>query len=120
VHSIRVLLGALPTTVRNAVSDAVIRQTDVELLGFAERPSELLHAAGTLRADVVVVETVDGRLPGIASHLVDQYPDIRVLAVTPEARTALIYTLRPHVDTVTGEKPEDLAAAIRATCTAGM
>ncbi|MEU4217132.1 hypothetical protein [Actinoplanes sp. NPDC026623] len=106
----------MPTTVRKTVSDTTDRQADVEVVGFFTRPSELLHAAGDLRADVVVVAAVDGELPGIATHLLDQYPDLWVLAVTSEARTALIYTARPRVERIAGATPDDLAAALRANC----
>ncbi|MEU4713989.1 hypothetical protein AB0F73_10115 [Micromonospora purpureochromogenes] len=111
--SIRVLLGALPTTVRDAVSDAVGGQADVELIGVAAGPSELLRAASALRADVVVVAAVAGALPGVATHLLDQHPDIRVLAVTG-AGTALSYRLRPHLVEFACSTPAELAAAIRA------
>jgi len=113
VSPIRVLLGALPPAVRNAVSEAVGSRADVEVVGAADRPAELLRAAGALDADVVVVATVAGELPGVATHLVDQYPDIRVLAVTG-AGTALSYRLRPQLDEVSCATPDELAAAIRA------
>ena len=112
--SIRVLLGALPATVRNAISAAVDGWADVEVVGIADRPAELLRAAGALDADVVVVATVAGGLPGIATHLIDQYPEIRVLAVTG-AGTALSYRLRPQLDEVSFATPDELAAAIRAS-----
>ena len=114
VPSIRVLLGVLPATERNAISEAVDSLTDVEVVGVAERPAELLRAAGALDADVVVVATVAGGLPGIATHLIDQYPDIRVLAVTG-AGTALSYRLRPQLDEVSCATPDELAAALRAS-----
>jgi len=118
VHSVRVLLSALPAVVRDAVSDAAVRQAGLEVVGVADPPSLLLEAAGALRADVVVVATVDGELPGIASHLLDQYPDIRVVGVSADGRRALVHRLSPHTLEVAGATPAELAEAIRATCPA--
>jgi len=69
-----------------------------------------------LRADVVVVATVDGALPGVATHLMDQYPNIRVVAVAPEGGRALTYALQPQVHSLLGSSLADLAKQIRAAC----
>jgi threonine dehydratase len=116
VHSVRVLLGVLPDRVHHAVSEVIVGEPDIDMVGVAATPSGLLRAAGALHADVVVVATVDGGLPGVATHLVDQYPDIRVVAVAPEGGSALIYALRPHLDTFLGSSVAELAKEIRAAC----
>lgn len=116
MHSVRVLVGVLPEGIHDAVNEVIVRDPDIHMVGFAATPSGLLRAAGTLRADVVVIATVDGGLPGVATHLVDQYPDIRVVAVTPEGRTVLTYALRPRIDSFSGSSVAELAEAIRAPC----
>jgi len=116
VHSVRVLVGVLPEGIRDAVHAVITGDSDIDMVGFAATPSRLLRAAGTLRADVVVIATVDGGLPGVATHLVDQYPDIRVVAIAPEGRTALTYALRPRIDSFSGSSVAELAEAIRAPC----
>lgn len=116
MHSVRVLVGALPDGVRDAVGEVLVREPDIDVVGVAATPSALLQAAGTLQADVVVVLSIDGALPGVATHLVDQYPDIKVVAVAPEGRTALTYALRPRLDSFSGSSPAELAKAIRAAC----
>jgi threonine dehydratase len=116
VHSVRVLVGVLPEGIRDAVNAVLVGDPDIDMVGFAATPSGLLRAAGTLRADIVVIATVDGGLPGVATHLVDQYPDIRVVAVAPEGRTALTYALRPRIDNFSGSSVAELAEAIRVPC----
>lgn len=113
VPAIRILLGGVATTVRDAVLRAVKEQVDLEVVGVAADPWELLQAAGALAADVVVVPAPAGGLPGVATHLLDQYPGIRVLAVTG-AGTAVSYRLRPQLVEVAWATPAELAAAIRA------
>jgi threonine dehydratase len=114
VHSVRVLIGALPAPLQEAVSAVVARDPHIELVGLAATPSELLAAAGELDAEVVVVATVDSALPGVATHLLDQYPDIRVVAVAPEGSAALVYSLQPHTDRFSGSSVAGLAESIRA------
>ncbi|MEV0429647.1 hypothetical protein [Micromonospora sp. NPDC050495] len=103
----------MATTVRDAVLRAVEEQADLEVVGVAADPWELLQAAGAQAADVVVVPAPAGGLPGVATHLLDQYPGIRVLAVTG-AGTAVSYRLRPQLVEVAWATPAELAAAIRA------
>jgi DNA-binding NarL/FixJ family response regulator len=115
VHWVRVLFGVLPAGLQAAVSEAVAQEPDIDVVGVAATPTELLLAAGTLRADVAVIAAADDELPGVATHLLDQYPDIRVVAVAPEADAALLYSLRPRLDRFSGS-PLELAKAIRAAC----
>ena len=116
MHPVRVLVGSLPHGLQDTVNKVLVGMPDIEATVVATNPSGLLRAAGTLRADVVVVAAVDGDLPGLATHLVDQYPDIRVVAVTPEGRTALTYALQPRVDRYAGPNFAELARTMRAAC----
>jgi chemotaxis response regulator CheB len=114
VPMVRVLLGGLPTLLHHAVSGAIHSQIDIEVVGVAIQPTALLLAAGELRPDVVVVGTVGGDLPGVASHLVDQYPHITVLAIAPDGRQGLIYALRPQVERIDTSSTAELLRTIRA------
>lgn len=72
MHPLRVLVGSLPHGLQDTVNEVLASMPDIEATAVATNPSGLLHAAGTLRADVVVVATVDGDVPGLATHLLDQ------------------------------------------------
>ncbi|HEX6367437.1 MAG TPA: hypothetical protein VF006_00810 [Longimicrobium sp.] len=67
---------------------------DMEVVGEAGSPVELLLQAGRTAADLAVVELEDQALPGIASHLLAEYPDARVLGVSGDARRACLYEMR--------------------------
>jgi DNA-binding transcriptional LysR family regulator len=99
MRPVRVLFGALPAALHTALSEAIRSQQDIEV--------------GTLRADVVVVATVGCVLPGIASHLLDQYPHLRVVAVTSDGRRALVSVMRPYVEHIAVPSPADLVRAMR-------
>jgi DNA-binding NarL/FixJ family response regulator len=112
MRPVRVLFGAMPTPLHAALSEVIRGQTDVEVVGVASRPASLLVAAGTLAADVVVVATVDGGLPGIASHLFDQYPQIWIVAVAPDGQHALVCAMRQYLEHIAFSTPADLVTAI--------
>jgi DNA-binding NarL/FixJ family response regulator len=114
VRPVRVLLGDLPTLLHNTVSGAIRSHVELEVVGVAIQPTALLLAAGALRPDVVVLAMVGGGLPGVATHLLDQYPQLRVLAIAPDARHGILCALRPHADRVETSSMADLVDAIRA------
>jgi hypothetical protein len=83
------------------------------VVGVAHKPTELLLAAGARQADVLVVGMVGRELPGVASHLLDQYPHVTVLAIAPDGRQALMHTLRPHTERIHVSSMAELVRAIQ-------
>jgi DNA-binding NarL/FixJ family response regulator len=110
---VRVLLGALPTWFHSALTESVRSRADLEVVGVAIQPTELLLDAGARQADVVLVAMADGGVPGIASHLLDQYPHIKVLAVAFDGQEVLLYSLRPQIVRVPTPSLEELITTIR-------
>lgn len=113
MRPLRVLFGAIPAGLLASFHEVIGSRTDIEVVGLVERPTALLVEGGTLRADVVVVTWTGREVPGIASHLLDQYPQIRVVAVTPDGRRAAVSTMRPHVEHITVPTPADLLRVLR-------
>jgi DNA-binding NarL/FixJ family response regulator len=113
MRPVRVLFGALPAALHATLSEAISSQPDIEVVGVASRPMSLLAEVGTRQADTVVVALVDRTPPGITSHLLDQYPHIRVVAVATDGRQALVSVLRPYVEQIEVSSPVDLVRAIR-------
>jgi DNA-binding NarL/FixJ family response regulator len=113
MRPLRVLFGAVPAGLLAAFREAIGPPTDVEVVGVVERPTALLAEAGALRADVVVVAWLGRDVPGITSHLLDQYPHIRVVAVRPDGRRAVVSTMRPHVEHLAVPSPAELVRLLR-------
>ena len=74
----------------------------------------LLMAAGRNCADVVVLGLEDGSLPGISSHLLSEYPHLKIFAVAADGRRALLNDLHPRVIPLEDTCPRRLVAVIRA------
>jgi DNA-binding NarL/FixJ family response regulator len=93
--------------------DMIRSQPGIEVVGAATHPTELLLAAGSLDVDVVVVGAPpSGEPPGIASHLLDQYPHLRVLAVASDGRQVLLCDLQSRVVRIPIASPQELARTI--------
>jgi DNA-binding NarL/FixJ family response regulator len=114
MRPVRVLFGALPAALPTSLVAAIRSQQDIEVVGVASGPTSLLLEAEALRADIVLVAAVGGAPPGIVSHLLDQFPHLRVVAVTSDGRHALVSAMRPHVEHVAVSSPADLVRAMRA------
>jgi DNA-binding NarL/FixJ family response regulator len=109
----RVLLACLPGILAD-IFRQILDQPDVEVVGVVDDPVETLLDTGSTQADVVVLGIREAELPGLAGQLLDEYPRINVLAVTPDARRAFLYKLRPELVALGEASPDRLLAAIRA------
>lgn len=73
-------------------SEILSQDPDVELVGEAEDSIDALLKAGNVGATVVVVDLPSsGQDPGLTDHLLDEYPHIKVIAVSEDGRQAMKY-----------------------------
>jgi DNA-binding NarL/FixJ family response regulator len=120
VEPVRILLAKLPAALREVVVRALADQTDLRVVGEVDDPVETLLYVGEIQADVVIVGMHDDELPGVASHLVNEYPSITVLAVSSDSRQAFLYELRPTLTPIGAVSRETLLGAIRASRRSGV
>jgi DNA-binding NarL/FixJ family response regulator len=111
---IRILLAQLQGMLRDVVLQLLDGQADMTVVDDVDDPIDTLLAAGRTHADVVVLGMEDDELPGVASHLLDEYPHLKVLAITPDGRRAFLYELRPELVALGEASPDLLLQAIRA------
>jgi len=98
VASIVVLLAQLPPAVRETLKEVFTGQADMRVVVAENGPVEVLVAAGQTGAGVVILGMDDDdELPGIASHLLDQYPRLTILAVGADSGQVFLYQLRPQL-----------------------
>lgn len=111
--SIVVLLAKLPPVVREILQGVFVDQADMRVVGAVNGPVELLVAAGQTGADVVILEMEDTELPGVASHLLDQYPRLKILTITADGRRMFLYQLRPQLVSLGEVEPQRLLQIIK-------
>lgn len=90
------------------------RQADIEVTTAAPDPVEVLAAVGRTEADVVLVTLPDSDDdPGICSHLLAQYPELLVIALSPVDERAVVYRQVITREELTPLAEDGLLSAIR-------
>lgn len=110
---IRILLTNLPRMLQDVLERVLADQDDMELVGYVADPIEVLLIATAREIEVVILGVEDG-LPGVASHLLEERPQLKILAVSPDGRRAFLYHLQPYMVPIGELSPDGLVDAIRA------
>jgi len=85
----RVLLAMESPLLRELLFDLLKSEPDIEVVGEATDPVDLLLAIEETGADVVVHTFTDlQQPPGVCSHLFAEYPELVVIGISPDADAA--------------------------------
>jgi hypothetical protein len=77
-------------------------------------PIDLLSAVGEMQAEVVVVTLPDsGEMPGICSHLLYEYPQLLILALSSTRSRAYVYRQVITVEQLSSTSDADILTAVR-------
>ena len=113
-HVVKVLLANGPEALRTSLATFLQQQSDIEIVGTVLDPIELLVAVEDTQADVVVVTLPDtGEMPGICSHLLHEYPQLLILALSPDRTRACVYRQTITVEPLADISDEGILAALR-------
>ena len=111
---IKVLLANRPQSLRKSLRNIIYSQTDMEVVGEALEPVEILLMVGKTEADVVIVTLPNSdEDPGIYSHLLAEYPQLLIFAVSPELESALLYRQLVSKEQIFKVSKEEIPALIR-------
>ena len=110
---IRVLVANLPAMLVEIVAHEIEQQKDMEIVGVIEGNMNLLRAAGH-GVDVVILgtESLDSP-PGICSHLLSEYPSLKIIALVAQSDQAAGYWLDIHTQQLNNVNAESLIVGIR-------
>jgi DNA-binding NarL/FixJ family response regulator len=109
------LTQQLSPAVRRSLEEVFADQADIRLVGAVNGSVEVLIAAGQTAADVVILGMPDTELPGVASHLLDQYPRLKILAIPADGRRVFLYELRPQLVSIGEVDSHRLLEIVRST-----
>ena len=113
-HQVRVLLANRPRALRARLARLLQRQSDIEVVGTVLDPIKLLVAVEDTQADVVVVTLPDsGEIPGICSHLLHEYPQLLILALSLACTRACVYRQTITVEQLSDTSDEGILTAVR-------
>ena len=114
MKKIKVLLANRPQSLRESLRNLIYSQTDMEVVGEALEPVEILLMVGKTEADVVIVTLPNSdEDPGIYSHLFAEYPQLLIFAVSPELESALLYRQLVSKEQIFKVSKEEIPALIR-------
>jgi hypothetical protein len=113
---IRVVLAGLPQPLQDELERDLAWDIDLAVICVGDH-LEVLLAVGETRADAVILWMPEDDIPGIATHLVEEYPHLTILAIRIDAQGIRVYELARQLVQI-GKVPRDalpevLTATIR-------
>jgi DNA-binding NarL/FixJ family response regulator len=113
-HAVKVLLANRPEALRISLATLLQQQSDIEVVDTVLDLIELLIAVEDTQADVVVVTLPDsGEIPGICSHLLYEYPQLLILALSSARTRACVYRQAITVEPLADISDEGILTAVR-------
>ncbi len=104
MKKIKILLANHPRMMREVVREMIEAQPDMEVVGEVVNPVDLLVAVKGTEADAVILDLEDSEEAGLTSHLLAEYPDLTILGLAANGKTAFIRPRRREILDPTGAK----------------
>ena len=113
---IRVLLAVWCMKETTFLKTMLLQEPDIEIVGEAVDNVDALLKVGSTRADIVAVDLPPcGKDPGLCSHLLAEYPDVKILALSEGGDKIQIYERAVVRNTVSSTSIKQLAKLIRSS-----
>jgi len=104
----------------DAVRKLVEGQANMEIVGDLRGPMKILQEVGRAKADAVILAQAGSEEPGLCSQLLAVYPDLTILGIAPDMKSAFTQQLcsqrREVIDMQNEKIVEILRAAVREPC----
>lgn len=97
MKKIRVLLASRPRMMREVVRKTIEHQEDMKVVGEVLEPLELLVAVRDMEADAVILDLEEYEEPALCSHLLAEYPNLTILSLAPDGKTAFVRPRRREI-----------------------
>lgn len=92
MNKVRVLVANRPRLMRELVIATIAAQPNIELVGETQDESQVTELVERTRPDIVIVGFDKPETPpGICGFLLGRYPQMRILAVTPDRDVSVLY-----------------------------
>lgn len=111
--SLRILIANVPTDLKEWLVQEVQDQEDIEIVGQTCGYMDILIAAQK-DVDVVVMSAEELQPPpGICSHLLSEFPDVKILLLSPSCDKAVLYWMGLHQKDLQGVSSEAILETLR-------
>lgn len=91
VPSVKVILSLDNQLLCEAIQLKIQQCPDVKVVAEADSPAALLKLVEEYAADAVILPVEDEKMPGVLTHLFNEYPNILALAIAPAGNQAVVY-----------------------------
>ncbi len=111
---IRILLACPQMTKASLWKTILSEDPEIEIIGEADNAVDALLETGRTQAAVVVIDLPpSGQEPGLYSHLLEEYPDVKVIAVSWDGSQAIKYEKGIIRSQVQDTSPKSLKRLLR-------
>lgn len=92
MQKIRVAVANRPRLMRELVLATIAEQSDIEVVGETQNSAEITELVERVRPDFLIIALDDTYArPDLCGFLLGRYPQMKVLAVSPERNTSVLY-----------------------------
>ncbi len=118
MRKIQVVLAVAPRMLREPLRMLLEGESDFQIADEVLDPVDLLMAVKDTEANVVIMTVPDAEaIPSICTHLLTEFPDLLVIAISSKANQAFTYRSRIDCKPLSGLMFEDVVTAIRSAST---
>lgn len=104
MKKIKILLANHPRMMREVVRKMIDAQPDMEVVGEVLDPLDILVGVRDTQADAVILDLEDSEESELTSHLLVEYPNLTIVGVAPNGKTAFVRPRRREILDPTGAK----------------
>jgi DNA-binding NarL/FixJ family response regulator len=114
MRKIKVMLASRPKMLSDVIRNIIERQSDMILVGDVIDPIKLLFASRETAIDVVIITPLktDG-VPRICSHLLAEYPHLKILTLSETGEAAFLYQLGCDKKCIDNPSEQSILCVIR-------
>jgi DNA-binding NarL/FixJ family response regulator len=109
-----VVLAAEPRLFRDALQESLEREPALAVFAASPDPLEVLGAVAQRQASVVVVSSLaSSGVPGLATHLFAEFPELVVIGICPDSGRVHVHRQIITTETLAASSVERVVEAIR-------
>ena len=110
----RILLACPGLTSIKSWKAVLARDPGLEIVGEVINPIDVLLELGSTQADVVVIDLPTSKEdPGLCSHVLAEYPEVKIVAVSAGGESSIVYEIGITRKYLSDASPETFTRFIR-------
>ena len=113
LRAIQVILLMPSTQIRDSLKCELEKGNTISVVAEVSSPLELLRRTGIDQADAVVLEKGESEIPGVLSHLFNEFPQIVAIVTDRQTSRTIVYRQRIDEEVYDGVSLATLLAELR-------